>query len=173
MNRTGIESATHTWKPVLGFEGYYASQGGRILGPSGRIMRSMKMSTGHLYVFCNRGRAGQRKLFIHRAVLLAFVGLPTLKQVARHLNGNPANNSLENLVWGTKLENTEDRRVHGTMPIPHEAKDTKLVPSDIPTIFLFHKEGKSSRRIGKWFNTSHTTIQKILRGERWKGYCRE
>jgi hypothetical protein len=34
--------------------------------------------------------------------------------VARHLNGNPADNRLANLQWGSLLENAADTRRHGT-----------------------------------------------------------
>lgn len=162
------------WKPVPGFEGYHVTQNGKILGPRGKIMRAAKMPSGHLYVQCNSyGRGKQRKLFVHRAVLLAFVGLPAPGEEARHLDGNPPHNNIENLTWGTRLENVQDRRLHGTMPIPHESKSAKLTPTDIPEIFLYHKKGQSSRKIAKQFNVSHTTIQKVVRGERWKGYCNE
>lgn len=165
---------TDLWKSVPGFEGYYVTQDGKILGPRGKIMRVAKMPSGHLYVQCNNyGRGKQRKLYVHRAVLLAFVGPPAEGQETRHLDGSPSHNNNGNLVWGTRLENAQDRRLHGTMPIPHESKSAKLIPGDIPKIFLCHKEGESSRKIAKQFDVSHTTIQKIVRGERWKGYCSE
>lgn len=32
-----------------------------------------------------------------------------------HDDGNPANNHLSNLKWGTKLDNADDKHRHGTM----------------------------------------------------------
>jgi len=48
--------------------------------------------------------------FVHRLVLLAFIG-PSDLQV-RHLDGNPTNNNLSNLLYGTAKENAEDREFH-------------------------------------------------------------
>jgi len=158
-----------TWKQVPGYADYYVTSDGQIRGPAGKVMKQMEMPTGHLYILCNRGRGRQRKLFVHRAVLLAFVGEPKDGEETRHMDGDPANNHLENLAWGTHKDNVDDRRRHGRMPIPHESRFTKLHHLDIPIIrTLQHAE--SSRTVAAMFNTSHTTIQKIWRGERWKGY---
>lgn len=50
----------------------------------------------------------------HRLILEAFVGLRPAGMVCRHLNGDPADNRIENLQWGTYHENAEDARKHGT-----------------------------------------------------------
>jgi hypothetical protein len=48
-----------------------------------------------------RFRLNGRKLFVHTLVLQAFVGpRPSHSHCCRHLNGDPADNRLENLVWG-------------------------------------------------------------------------
>src|SRR5262245_38045005 len=50
-----------------------------------------------------------------RLVLLAFVGPCPEGMECRHLDGNPQNNHVDNLRWGTSAENTEDQRRHGTL----------------------------------------------------------
>lgn len=170
VNSNKIDCSVLSWKPIPGYDGYHVNVDGQIVGPIGKIMKPMSHRSGHLYVLCNRGKGKQHKLYIHRAMLLAFVGLPLPGQETRHLDGKPQNNNLENLRWGTSKENSQDARRHGTLPKAHETKDTKLVPEDIPKIFECYRQGSSSRKIATQFGTSHTTIQKILRGERWKGY---
>ncbi len=49
---------------------------------------------------------------VHRLVLLAFKGRPKNHRQVRHLDGDPNNNQLENLVWGTGKENWRDRKRH-------------------------------------------------------------
>jgi hypothetical protein len=51
---------------------------------------------------------------IHRLVLLAFVGQAPKGLECRHLDGNPKNNRLENLCWGSSQEQADDRKRHGT-----------------------------------------------------------
>lgn len=61
---------------------------------------------------CHNGRKVTRS--IHRLVCMAFHGMPiepTLQ--VRHLDGNPSNNTPENLRWGTQVENWADREAHG------------------------------------------------------------
>lgn len=51
---------------------------------------------------------------IHRLVLESFVGPCPLGNECRHLNGNPMDNRLDNLKWGTRSENQLDAVQHGT-----------------------------------------------------------
>ena len=52
----------------------------------------------------------------HQLILFAFVGPKPNGMECRHLNGNPADNRLENLVWGTRRENVFDSIKHGVFP---------------------------------------------------------
>jgi hypothetical protein len=113
---------TENWKPVAGYEGIYAvSDHGRIKrvrafknGSVGRFLRPGACDRcGHLLVCCcSRGR--KRTTQVHRLVLAAFVGPCPDGMECRHLDGNPANNRIENLCWGTRAENNADRVRHGT-----------------------------------------------------------
>jgi hypothetical protein len=56
---------------------------------------------------------GTRKyMLVHQAVLLTYIGPPN-GLICRHLNGDPTDNHLENLTWGTPLENAADMVAHG------------------------------------------------------------
>lgn len=51
---------------------------------------------------------------VHRLVALEYLSpRPSPAHEVRHLDGVPANNSVENLAWGTAKENAEDRERHG------------------------------------------------------------
>lgn len=50
---------------------------------------------------------------VHHLVLKAFVGPKPAGMECRHLNGNPADDRLENLKWGTPTENSYDTVRHG------------------------------------------------------------
>lgn len=156
------------WRPIPTAPGYFASIDGQILTkrrPNPRLMNPIAGRGGHLYIFVDR-----KKRWVHHLVLEAF-GHPRPEGLqCRHLDGNPSNNRLDNLRWGTHEENVDDRWRHGTMPVPHKALNTQLRPQDIPVIRGLAQNGASSRAIARQFGTSHTTIQKIVRKERWQGY---
>jgi hypothetical protein len=51
---------------------------------------------------------------VHSLVILAFVGPRPDGEQVRHLNGNPADNRLTNLAYGTQSQNQQDSLRHGT-----------------------------------------------------------
>lgn len=75
-----------------------------------RRLRPSPQYRGHMTVWM--GREDQR--FVHRLVLEAFVGPCPNGMECRHLDGDPSNNALDNLCWGTRLENHRDSVRHGT-----------------------------------------------------------
>ena len=108
-----------TWKSIPGFDGLYeVSDQGRIKSfrryPAGKILRPGRMPAGHLSVALGRGNSQ----CVHKLVLLAFVGPAPKKHECRHLNGNPSDNRLKNLRWGTRRENIKDAVKHGTWLTP-------------------------------------------------------
>jgi hypothetical protein len=165
VDKTAIEWADFTWNPIVGEAGYYANPQGLIRGPRGKVLKPIEEADRHQYVFVHG-----RKRYVHRLILETFVGPCPLGMEGRHWDGDPHNNRVDNLLWGTPLENAADRRRHGRMPVPHESQFTKLKPEDIPVIRQLSGGGSTTRAIACRFCTSHTTIIKILAGKRWRGY---
>ena len=61
-----------------------------------------------------REAAGKLKTYLaHVWVLEAFVGPRPAGAVARHLNDDPTDNRLTNLMWGTPSENAQDAVING------------------------------------------------------------
>jgi hypothetical protein len=73
-------------------------------------MRMSRHPSGRIRIKFGRTTAQ----FLHSVVLEAFVGPRPEGLVGRHLDGDPSNNKLSNLRWGTAEENYDDRRSHGT-----------------------------------------------------------
>ncbi len=63
---------------------------------------------GYLFVKCH----GKRHA-VHRLVLMAWCGEPSSSApICRHLDGDPTNNRLANLAWGTPKQNARDAFQH-------------------------------------------------------------
>ncbi len=107
------------WKPVKDFEGLYeVSNLGNVrakdriidtaTGPRHYKAKNLVpeiTNDGHYRVaLCNAGR--KQRIFVHRIVALAFIPNPNNYPVINHLDGNPANNNVNNLEWTTVQENT-------------------------------------------------------------------
>ena len=116
---------TERWLPVPGYEGRYSvSDQGRVrsearssirkngmpLNLKERILKPVPLpASGHLRVGLMTD--GKAKMFlVHRLVLTAFVRPPEPGEEACHYpDYNPANNRLENLMWGTRSVNQQQR----------------------------------------------------------------
>jgi hypothetical protein len=112
------------WMPIPGWEGHYEVSGdgqvrsldrqdrlGRPL--RGRILRPVINKYGYPMLGLKRD-TGRVLVTAHKVVMLAFKGPRPDGQVVRHLDGNPANNLVSNLVYGTQSENHLDSVRHGT-----------------------------------------------------------
>lgn len=116
--------STEAWRPVVGYEGLYeVSDHGRVrsiprVDSRGRRIRGgilalTRAPSGHVGVKLSRGGVYERGK-VHRMVLTAFIGPAPEGHEALHGDGDPANNRLENLRWGTRSENIRDSVRHGT-----------------------------------------------------------
>ena len=115
------------WLAVPGYEGYYeVSDHGRVRSldrvvPRGQNQITVRGTvtvqypnrTGHLIANLQRDNVS-RSLLVHRLVMLAFGGPPVGDEIVCHNDGNPANNHVSNLRWGTYSSNMYDKRAHGT-----------------------------------------------------------
>lgn len=154
------------WVAIPGYDGYSASAKGFILGPRGRVMHPMPMPSGHLYILTRRPGV-PRKLFVHRAVLMAFVGpAPSSEHEGRHLNGDPTCNGLWNLAWGTAQQNADDKQRHGTQVRGERAATAKLTEADVREIRRLHGT-MTLRTLGARFGVSHTAIRRAATGAKW------
>lgn len=154
------------WKNIPGYKKLYqASNLGKIKSyKNGKILRPWtKNKTGHLCVdlYLNNKR---RHLFVHRLILETFIGPCPLGMECRHLDGNPLNNRLDNLCWGTRSENIKDSVLHGSF-IGNKKLNTwkvRIIKRLIEDGYLTQKE------IATIFGVDPSAISNIKRKKRWK-----
>ena len=101
-----IDSETDVvWRTLPSNSGYRISSSGLVMNASsGLILTPWVHKSGHLYLKLGRGKSYQ----VHHLVLSAFSVFRPDGYECRHLDGNPSNNDINNLVWGTRKENIED-----------------------------------------------------------------
>jgi NUMOD4 motif/HNH endonuclease len=175
------------WRSVVGFDGAYeVSNYGKVKSLARetwkvwkvshsrysytlpeRILKFGRLPHGYLIVHLYNAN-GRHALRVHTLVLMAFLGPCPPGMECRHLNGNPADNRLINLVWGTHWDNLEDRREHGTMIEGERHTQAKLtkwnVLIDIP---VYTAMGLSQHEIGKKLGVVQATIRDVLIGKNW------
>lgn len=172
------------WKPIPGFGGHYeASSLGNVRVKQRTIIkphsqsgepcrytypeRQLKLSPDRKgYVCVNIGVDGKRtKLQVHRAVLMAFVGMPPVGQEACHCNGKSDDNRVENLRWDTHLANNHDRLRHGTYSRGKEHPMVKYSEADIRRI---RAGAISFSEAQREFGISLTHFYRVRKGDSWK-----
>ena len=156
------------WRNVAGTSGHYeVSNLGRVRSIDrtinnrtykGKVLTGTKNRSGHLAV-----NLSGRRDYIHRLVLETFVGPQPDGMECRHLDGNPENNRLSNLRWGTPFENSTDKGKHGT-------QYHKLNPNQVRAIRKEYKEmyPKSQRKLASKYGVCLRTIQLVLNRDTWK-----
>ena len=103
-----------------------------------------------------------RSVAVHRMVAFAFHGPPGPKQEVRHLNGKPWDNRIENLAWGTRKENMDDQRRHGTLPIGSKRALAKLDEEKVAIIRRSVAEGACASSLARIFGVSPSTIRRAV-----------
>jgi hypothetical protein len=142
-----VKPTRENWRAVPGYEGIYeVSDQGRVRGlerltshgrlQEGRFLHG-NVELGYRKVALSKlGR--QKKFRVHRLVMMAFVGPLPDGMVTRHLNGIKADNRLENLQYGTQLENVRDILAHGNHGMASKTKCKNNHP-------LVWSEGRNQR----------------------------
>ena len=163
------------WKDIPGYEGcYQASTEGRIRSLDrtvygkhwvtgqpfartirGRVLRpGQYCKTGHLSVVLGHKTAGRP---VHQLIMLTFVGAPPEGQEVRHKNGDPTDNRLSNLEYGTRTENILDVFYQGKAW-------RKLTIADVVKIRSDLSAGATVSRLAKQYHVSRITISRIKTG---------
>lgn len=104
--------------------------------------------------------AGYVMKHVHTIVLLAFFGPKPSGRECCHYDNDPLNNKLENLRWGTKKENDQDKARHGTL--------SKLTAEQVREIRAEHSLGAIGyKNLARQFKVGKATIAHIIKRETW------
>jgi hypothetical protein len=163
---------TVEWRPVPGFEGFYSVSNAGQVRSEARIVNGYPVreglvkprrdKDGYLTVLLYKG--GQKRRFVHRLVLEAFVGPAPQGMVACHEDGIPHNCRLSNLRWDTQTANNADKRRHGTFHRGSACTAAKLTEEKVMAILADQRPSKS---VARDYGVSHNAILQIRSGKTW------
>ena len=161
------------WLPT-GFPGYFVCKEG-FVRHGGKILKPHKGDNhGHLNVRLVSDNGKIKEVYIHRLVKETFEGNPKNLPIVRHLDDDPSNNHLNNLMWGTQKDNHEDSVRNGTYrAFTKEDREKHLSVQRTPVICenimtgekkYFSSQTEAASELG----IPQANIWKVLHGEREK-----
>lgn len=132
-----------------------------------REMKQTKTQFGHLYVrMAKDGKPSADT--VHRIVAKAFLPPPLPGQtLVRHLDGNPGNNRVDNLKWGTQSDNMQDCVRHGRTLKGLKNSNAKLTDDLVKAAIIFCKAGYSYSALAQFLGVSPETVRRAVTGEQW------
>jgi hypothetical protein len=164
-------------RPIPGFSGYFITDTGRVWSSyTHRWLLPQQNRHGHWYTHLRKNGISIFR-FIHRLVLEAYVGPRSQTHPqCRHLDGNPSNNCLANLAWGTPAENVRDAVLQGMWEgkipppqigehNPHAKLNTGLV---LEIDRLFQTGMYTLSELGRMFGVTATNIHDIVYHKTWR-----
>ena len=172
-----ISGEVEVWKPVVGYEGRYEvnenSQIRTLMRRNKRILKhAIREDYFHHFVNITDSKGIRKKKYIHIAALEAFVSLRPEGKEGLHNDGNPYNNHISNLRWGTHSENMQDSIKHGTFYFvgqkgskhPHAILNESKVMK-IKKLFL--DKSITRKQIADKYGVCASTIDYIKSGKLW------
>lgn len=141
------------WKEIPGYPRYFSSTLGRILGPSGKILKASNNGHGYWKVsLCVGGKVYQR--YVHILTALTWILNPDDLPEVNHKDGITSYNAKDNLEWVTKSGNN----LHAFRVLNRQH------PSQ-------GKTGKLSKISKEWVVTDPNGVSRVITG--LKEFCRE
>lgn len=169
--------ATVEYRDIPGFPGYKVGNDGTVwscvikgskksrLGDQWRQLRITKQGGGYGKVYLGR----RKNKWVHRLVLEAFVGMRPDGMECCHNDGDPTNNHVSNLRWGTPKENNGDKVMHGTHIFGENQNGAKLTEWQVRNLRAWYAAGGLTfKQLADQFGVSETAARLIVRQQRWR-----
>lgn len=159
------------WKDIEGYEGLYrVSSCGQIYSIWKKGLKKLQDDKDG-YKKVTLYKNGKSKcIAVHRVVAMNFIENPSNKPYVNHIDGNKANNRIENLEWCTQSEN--ELHAHNTGLKNTRTKVTSYI-GDIK-----EKEFESTIEATKWLRdngypkASRSSISEVCNNKRKSAYGR-
>lgn len=159
------------FKWVLGYERLYLiSNHGRVYSKKSEQLLTHKINRKTKYHQVGLYKNNYRKyLYVHRLVLEKFSNEVFENKETRHLDGDKSNNHIDNLCYGTHIENQADRILHGTDNKGSKHGNSILTEIQVKEIREKYKSGACTHDyLAEEYGVSRVTITLIINYKLWK-----
>lgn len=151
------------WRAVVGHPKYLVSDDGQVYSTrSNGLLKLSVLASGHLRAVVD----GSHRT-VHSLLAEAFIGPRPHNQEVRHLNGNPSDNRIENLTYGSKSENAYDSIEHGTHFNAGKTHCKYGHPFDDANTIIT-KRGRVCRTCKSAINLKYNSRKRSERGPDWR-----
>lgn len=158
------------WRAIPEWPNYEASNRGRVRSViRGRpyVLKPSIQSGYHRYQL--RNGSYSRTAYGHVLVLEAWVSMrPSPEHHASHVDGDRANNNLENLLWETRSENQVRKADHDSVYRGDDHWNSKLNPDKVREIRTRHAAGESRGDLAREFGLTRSGVARVINRETWK-----
>lgn len=169
------------YRPTVGYSGYRVGNDGSVwskrsrwrLLSEWRELKPARHLAGYRMLTLQLGNSVEVKRLVHHLVLEAFVGLCPEGMECRHLDGNRWNCNLSNLCWGTPLENMEDKRRHGTVPMGDNHQSAVITSDLVVKMRQMARNGKNAAEIAETLGYNYDTTRAAIIGRTWSHITEE
>lgn len=161
----------------LGRTAVCGNMGGMRHYPSKVLTHNIHPVTGHAFVNI---RSHDKKSYhwqIGRLVLMVKLGRHLKRGLdTRHLNGNPLDNRPGNLIEGTRKQNVNDSKRHGTFKTPgaqdqlgSKNNQAKVTERRVKLIRCMYSTGRvSMKQLAAYYDVTVSAISSIVRRKNWQ-----
>lgn len=156
------------WKDIDGFNGrYQVSNFGRVRSTISwnghkyvskeRILKPSMTTTGYHKIELIAPNGKKKSLKLHRVIASAFIPNPMGYPIINHKDGNPLNNSLDNLEWCTQKHNVEHAITMGLhkYSVAHTPREEEICN--------LYVQGHSSGEIAEIYGITRNSVMSTIR----------
>lgn len=104
---------------------------------------------------------------VHRLVAQAFIPNPDNLPFACHKDDDPSNNCVENLFWGTQLDNMQDKVRKGRQSAGADHGRSVLTNDQVNYIRAYPRYWGSQTELARQFGVRQSIISGIVLGKTW------
>jgi hypothetical protein len=172
------------WRTIATYPNYEVSSFGRVRSKQGWIDRAGKRRKQRYFslysdkhkdnyvVVCLSNENGTRTQVVHKLSLEAFVGPCPIGMERCHKDGDPTNNRIGNLYYGTHIQNMADRDRHGrTVQRGITHSKCKLDEARVKAMreeYVPYSLTHGSTALSKKYGIHPSQVRRVLNNLEWK-----